>query len=83
MFDTKKESIIARTFVACSKKTRLPKNEIAGKIKPNHLFSFQQRKICNKMNSAKGTSHTINNIHNNTLLVIAIPTSLLSLSDML
>lgn len=82
MFDTKKESIIARTFVACNKKTRLPKNEIAGKINPSHLFSFRQRKICNKMNSAKGTSHTINNIHN-TLLVIAIPTSLLSLSDML
>ena len=35
------------------------------------------------MNNASGTNHTINNIHNNTLLVIAIPTSLLSLSDML
>lgn len=83
MFDTKKESIIARTSVACNKKTRLPKNEIAGKIKPSHLFSFRQRKICNRMNSANGTNHTINNIHNNTLSVIAIPISLLSLSDML
>lgn len=83
MFDTKKESIIARTFVACNKKIRLPKNEIAGKINPSHLFSFRQRKICNRMNSASGTNHTINNIHNNTLLVIAIPISLLSLSDML
>ena len=83
MFDTKKESIIVRTSVTCNKKTRLPKNEIAGKINPSHLFSFRQRKICNRMNSASGTNHTINNIHNNTLLVIAIPTSLLSLSDML
>ena len=83
MFDTKKESTIARTFVACNKKTRLPKNEIAGKINPSHLFSFRQRKICNKMNSTKGTNHTINNIHNKTPLAIAIPISLLSLSDML
>lgn len=83
MFDTKKESIIARTFVACNKKTRLPKNEIAGKIKPSHLFSFRQRKICNRVNSAKGTNQNNSNIHNKTPLAITIPISPLSLSDML
>lgn len=83
MFGTKKESIIARTSVACNKKAILPKNEIAGKIKPSHLFSLRHRKICNRVNSAKGTNQNNSNIHNKTPLTITIPIFLLSLSDML
>ena len=83
MFDTKKESTIARTSVTCNKKTILTKKEIAGKINPSHLFSLRHRKICNSVNSAKGTNQNNSNIHNKTPLTITIPIFPLSLSDML